>query len=103
MQRPIQPFSSGLALHFGQLGGIFSCVGLAGQRFAVAFQQVAEIGPDRRLQRAQDFVELDRGGGAADRDRAPLAISGALGLPGSSSMKKLPSRKIRGRISAKAS
>ncbi len=34
---------------------------------------------------------------------SPLLISGELGLPGSSSMKKLPSRKIRGRISAKAS
>ncbi len=34
---------------------------------------------------------------------APLPISGALGLPGSSSTKKLPSRKIRGRIAAKAS
>ena len=34
---------------------------------------------------------------------APLSSSGALGLPGSSSMKKLPSRKIRGRIAAKAS
>ena len=33
----------------------------------------------------------------------PLASSGALGLPGLSSMKKLPSRKIRGRIAAKAS
>ena len=33
----------------------------------------------------------------------PLSISGALGLPGSSSTKKLPSRKIRGRIAAKAS
>ena len=32
----------------------------------------------------------------------PLPSSGALGLPGSSSMKKLPSRKIRGRIEAKA-
>ena len=31
------------------------------------------------------------------------ASSGALGLPGSSSMKKLPSRKIRGRIEAEAS
>ena len=33
----------------------------------------------------------------------PLSSSGELGLPGSSSMKKLPSRKIRGLISAKAS
>ena len=33
----------------------------------------------------------------------PLPNSGALGLPGSSSTKKLPSRKIRGRIAAKAS
>ena len=32
-----------------------------------------------------------------------LPSSGALGLPGSSSTKKLPSRKIRGRIAAKAS
>ena len=34
---------------------------------------------------------------------AAARCSGALGLPGSSSMKKLPSRKIRGRIAAKAS
>ena len=34
---------------------------------------------------------------------SPLPRSGALGLPGSSSTKKLPSRKIRGRIAAKAS
>ena len=34
---------------------------------------------------------------------SPLSISGALGLPGSRSTKKLPSRKIRGRIAAKAS
>jgi hypothetical protein len=34
---------------------------------------------------------------------ASLSSSGALGLPGSRSMKKLPSRKIRGRIWAKAS
>ena len=33
----------------------------------------------------------------------PLPSSGELGLPGSSSTKKLPSRKIRGRIEAKAS
>jgi hypothetical protein len=33
----------------------------------------------------------------------PLSSCGALGLPGSSSMKKLPSRKILGLIAAKAS
>ncbi len=75
----VDPFGAGLSFHLGKLRRVFGGARLAGESFAVAFEQAAEVGAHRRLQRRQHLVELNRYRGAADRDRAATVHLGRAG------------------------
>ena len=82
-EHPVERFAAALALHLGELGRVFGGRRRRVERRAEALEQVAEVGPHRRLQRGEDLVELDRGRGVADRDRAAavhLRRAGAAGV-----------------------
>ena len=66
-------------------------------------EQVLEVLARVALQRRQHLVELDRRRVCVTLIVSPSSSSGAPGVPGVRSTKKLPSRKMRGRIFAVAS
>ena len=68
-----------LALHLGQLVVVFGRRRPVGEGRAVALEQAAEVGPHRRLQGGQHFVDLHPGRGVADRDRVAAAQLGGAG------------------------
>ncbi len=78
-------------------------LGLAAEALAQALQELLEVLASVGLQRPEHLVELDRRAGLGRRDRLVRArTSPASGVPGLRSTKKLPSRKIRGRIFSSA-
>ena len=73
-------------------------------RLAVLLQQRLQVLARVGLEAGQHLIELHRLDALLDRERvAARRDRGALGVPGLTSTKKLPSRKIRGRIANVAS
>ncbi len=69
----VQRLTARQPLHLRQLGQVFGGGRFVGERLAVALQQAAEVGADRRLQRGQHLVDLHRGRRVGDRDRSPAS------------------------------
>ena len=84
--------------------GVLAAVGLPFERVAEPCDQRLR-GPARvsAWSDGQHLVELHRRGGLGDRDRVAVVELGRAGVPGLRSTKKLPSRKMRGRIFSVAS
>ena len=72
-------------------------------RLAVLLQQRLEVLAGVGLQPGEDLIELDGLDALLDREGVAVGATGASGVPGETSTKKLPSRKIRGRIAKVAS